>query len=252
LDYAITALTNTYGVDPQKITAGVAFYGRTVKTASTPGLHVSTTGVGDNVTFWEDDGTPLYYNIQAKMNLFSTHWDNTAKVPYLTGNGSLYTFVSYDDTASIRYKAQYIIDKNLRGAIIWEITGDYLETSAGSGVILGTPLVDTLNSVLCHYSSSGNGGGNNGGGNGGGGNANGVDENNANTSQLFPNPATHFINVQSQQTENQWVLYSVTGAIVLSGTAQQAVFGIPLDAIESGLYFLRLNDEPLQQIMVTK
>lgn len=252
LDYAITALTNTYGVDPQKITAGVAFYGRTVKTASTPGLHVSTTGLGDNVTFWEDDGTPLYYNIQAKMNLFSTHWDNTAKVPYLTGNGSLYTFVSYDDTASIRHKAQYIIDKNLRGAIIWEITGDYLETSAGSGVILGTPLVDTLNSVLCHYSSSGNGGGNNGGGNGGGGNANGVDENNTNTSLHFPNPATHFINVQSQQTENHWVLYSVTGAIVLSGTTQQAVFGIPLDAIESGLYFLRLNDEPLQQIMVTK
>jgi hypothetical protein len=46
-------------------------------------------------------------------------------------------------------KAQYINTNNLRGAIIWEITGDYLETFTGSGVIAGTPLVSKLKAVMC-------------------------------------------------------------------------------------------------------
>ncbi|QLH48213.1 MAG: hypothetical protein HWD58_10905 [Bacteroidota bacterium] len=73
-----------------------------------------------------------------------------AQVPYLIGNGSLNTFVSYDDPQSIGLKANYIKNKNLRGAIIWEITGDYIETAPGSGIIAATPLVDTLKSVFCN------------------------------------------------------------------------------------------------------
>ena len=58
--------------------------------------------------------------------------------------------MSYDDENSIGEKAQYIVDNNLRGAIIWEITGDYIETFSNSGVIAGTPLADTLNIVFCN------------------------------------------------------------------------------------------------------
>jgi len=154
LDSTVERLTNFYGVDPQKITVGVAWYGRSAKTVGTPGLHVPTTGLADMTTFALDDGSPLYYNVLDQMSSFTQNWDSQAQVPYLTGNGSLNTFVSYDDEQSIGLKAQYIVDNNLRGAIIWEITGDYIETSPGSGIVAGTPLADTLNSVLCNVPPS--------------------------------------------------------------------------------------------------
>ncbi|MBI1837609.1 MAG: T9SS type A sorting domain-containing protein [Flavobacteriia bacterium] len=152
-DYAINKLISVYNVSPQKITLGVPFYGRSSKTTGTPSLFGSNAGSVDGVTFIEDEGSPEYYNIVKNMGLFTEHWDNTAKVPYLTGNGSLNTFVSYDNEQSIGLKAKYIVDHNLRGAIIWEITGDYLETAPNSGVIANTPLVDTLNHVFCNYNS---------------------------------------------------------------------------------------------------
>lgn len=158
LNSAISYLQTNYGVPANKIAAGVAFYGRSAKTVGNPGLHVASTGTADNITFQLDDGTPSYYNIMANMSLFSNNWDNTAQVPYLTGNGTLKTFVSYDNKQSIGLKANYIKNNNLRGAIIWEITGDYLETSVGSGIIAGTPLADTLNQVFCNAGNTGGGG----------------------------------------------------------------------------------------------
>ncbi|PHR25264.1 MAG: hypothetical protein COA38_16125 [Fluviicola sp.] len=151
LDYAVDKLTNFYNVNPNKITAGIGFYGRSAKTTGSAGLHVPTTGSTDATTFFEDAGSPLYYNIMSNIGLFTDNWDAAAQVPYLTGNGTLNTFVSYDNEQSIGLKAQYIVDNNLRGAIIWEITGDYMETSPGSGIIAGTPLADTLNNVFCNY-----------------------------------------------------------------------------------------------------
>ncbi|MFM2135231.1 MAG: hypothetical protein RL021_631, partial [Bacteroidota bacterium] len=138
-----------YGVPASKITMGVPFYGRAVKTQSAATLFGTITHQADNFTFPEDDGNPLYYNLLPRMSLFSSFWDNQSKTPYLLGNGSLYTFVSYDDTNAVAQKAQYILSNNLRGAIVWEITGDVLETSPGSGVIASTPLANRLNTGLC-------------------------------------------------------------------------------------------------------
>ncbi len=149
LDSAVQQLLQVHQVPASKINAGLAFYGRSVKTQGPPALFGPSLMQADQSTFWEDAGTPLYYNILAKMNLFTPMTDPQARVPYLTGNGALNTFVSYDDEASIAEKAAYIVANGLRGAIIWELTGDYLETSPGSGLIAGTPLADTLNAVFC-------------------------------------------------------------------------------------------------------
>ena len=155
IEKSVDLLVNAYGVSPNKITVGLAFYGRSVKTNGSATLHGPSNGNTDATTFWEDDGSPLYYNVMNKAHLFTNNWDNNAQVPYLTGNGNLNTFVSYDNERSIGLKAQFIVDNNLRGAIIWEITGDYIETSPGSGIIAGTPLVDTLNNVFCNYTGGG-------------------------------------------------------------------------------------------------
>ena len=149
LNSAVQYLITNYGVAPTKINAGTAFYGRSAKTTGTPALFAPISGT-DAVTFSEDEGSPLYYNIAKRFNLFSQQFDTQAQVPYLLGINGLNTFVSYDNPQSIALKAQYIVNNNLAGAIIWEITGDYLETSIGSGVIANTPLVDTLNYVFCN------------------------------------------------------------------------------------------------------
>ena len=149
-DSAISKILNVYNVPANKVNMGVAFYGRSAKTLNAPALFGAIDNHQvDNATFSADDGCPLYYNILPKLNLFTQYWDSSAKVPYLLGNVNLKTFVSFDDTNSIALKAQYINNKNLRGAIIWEITGDYIETSIGSGVIAGTPMVNKLNAVMC-------------------------------------------------------------------------------------------------------
>jgi len=57
-------------------------------------------------------------------------------VPYLV-SASWNVLVSYDDEESIRIKAQYMLDKNVHGCIIWEITGDYLPDGT-------TPLLDAV------------------------------------------------------------------------------------------------------------
>lgn len=155
LDATFEMLTTTYGVPAYKINLGVGFYGRSQTGAST--LYGATSGSANTTLFFEDDGSPLYYNIVKNMSLFDRYWDAAADVPYLLGKPSgsaAGTFVSYDDEESIGLKAAYIRDNNARGAIIWEITGDYLETSPGSGIIAGTPLIDTLNATFCAVSSS--------------------------------------------------------------------------------------------------
>ncbi len=139
-DGAFNLITQTYNVPPEKINIGVAFYGKGL--ANCTQLYGPHTGY-DGSTFWEDEGQPLYYNILKKMDLFTYHWDDQVKCPYLLGN-TINTFVTFDDPVSIAYKAQYVMDKNIGGVIIWEITGDYIETIPGSGIIAGTPLLDTL------------------------------------------------------------------------------------------------------------
>lgn len=144
---AFKLLTEVYHVPAEMINMGIAFYGRTFVSESKPGLHTPHSGKVDAVTFAVDEGMPQYFNIVYQMNKFEKHWDSTAQVPYLIGK-DINTFVTYDDVESIRLKAQYVVDKNAAGVIIWDVTGDYMEKKAGTGRLSGTPLVDVLNEIL--------------------------------------------------------------------------------------------------------
>ena len=59
------------------------------------------------------------------------------------------TFVTYEDERSIAQKARYINEHNLAGAMIWDITGDCLESRSRPGEIEKTPLADALLAALC-------------------------------------------------------------------------------------------------------
>jgi GH18 family chitinase len=147
-DATIQRLLNMYNVPAEKITMGLAFYGRSHLSSTTPVLFGPGTGQPDWFHFGIDEGTPLYYHILLQMGVFAQHWDATAQVPYLTSMSNN-SFVSFDNEESLTAKAQYIVNNDLRGCIIWEITGDYIETSPGSGQIAGTPLISAVNEVFC-------------------------------------------------------------------------------------------------------
>lgn len=227
LHESVQRLITDYGVDPQKITAGVAFYGRTSKTTGAPGLHVPINGTSDQVTFAADEGTPLYYNVLLQAGLFTEHWDDAAKVPYLTGNGNLNTFVSYDNERSIGLKAEYVVDHNLRGAIIWEITGDYIETAPGSGIISGTPLADTLNNVFCNYQ--------------GGGSTNGIQSVDSKV-LVYPNPANEFVNLISEDEHVFTVTFcDMTGAIVKQFQPANTTSQFSVKELSAGTYLMTIH-----------
>lgn len=221
---AVERLTTTYNVPASKINIGIAFYGRSAKTTAAAGLHVSTTGTADNATFSLDDGSPLYYNILKQQQLFITHWDSQAEVPYLTGTGSLQTFVSYDDEQSIGLKGKYVVDNQLAGVIIWEITGDYIESPVG--VISGTPLADTLNKALCHAPTVIS-------------NVNTVV--NEVSIDIYPNPVNDHLQIKTMIPEKDvWVkVYNSLGIIVLEQTLEQKV--IDIKHLPVGQYVLTIS-----------
>ena len=80
------------------------------------------------------------------------HWDNITKVPYLTKGTS---FLSYDDSRSIGYKAAYVRDQQLGGVIVWTAFGDLragaITNPSGKLPFSPTadaPLINVVNSVL--------------------------------------------------------------------------------------------------------
>jgi hypothetical protein len=201
-------------VPPQKINIGVAFYGKAL--ANCTQLYGSHTGY-DGSTFWEEEGQPLYYNIEKRMGQFTRYWDDQVKCPYLLGN-SINTFVTYDDAESIGYKAQYVQDHNAKGVIIWEITGDYLETSPGSGIIASTPLLDTLHAVFNEITSA--------------------EAQVEPAFRIYPNPSSGMVNIIASEPVLKVSVLSIDG-ILRTCYDQQAV--IDAGQLERGVYFLHIQ-----------
>jgi chitinase len=54
---------------------------------------------------------------------YTRHWHREARVPWLY-NPKTRIMVSYDDSASLSRKAQFVRSRNLGGVMIWELSGD--------------------------------------------------------------------------------------------------------------------------------
>lgn len=114
------------GAAPEKLNLGLAFYGRGWAAAEgrspgQPGSALSGTGYGSGT--WEAgvfDYWDLRENYEGK-NGYVRYYDEQAKVPYLS-NGT--TFISYEDTQSVRGKLEYAREKKLGGVMFWEFCGD--------------------------------------------------------------------------------------------------------------------------------
>ncbi len=121
VDAAVQAYLEA-GVLPHKITLGMPFYGRGWTTAST-----DNNGLYQKLARGDISGTAYTYqnlldNYVGK-NGYERYWNYGAKVPWLF-NPAKRVFITYEDPESISYKADYVADHYLGGAMIWHLSSD--------------------------------------------------------------------------------------------------------------------------------
>ncbi len=115
VDQSINAWLNA-GFPKEKLVMGVPFYGYIFKAAANinHGLYQTYSG----------SASISYANIAAnylKDPTMIRYFHPESMVPWLF-NGS--TFITYEDEQSMALKAQYIVDKDLAGGMIWELSQD--------------------------------------------------------------------------------------------------------------------------------
>lgn len=132
---ALELYHRTHGIPTSKLNLGVPFYGQTYAHCTA----LNSRHAGADTNHFSRFGA-FYYDIVRQMNGCKRYWDDRSKVPYLV-NAEWGTLISYDDVESIRAKAQYVLDNNVHGLIIWEITGDYLPDGS-------TPLLSAIHAVF--------------------------------------------------------------------------------------------------------
>lgn len=184
LDKLVDIYLNQIGIPANKLVMGLPFYGKLFNNVSgtgsvpgLPGLFVSaprvTTGgcanpippqgtwdtitceFSGSVEFCDLSGgvgtTPHHYlnpgmdtvNSTAAAAGWVRYWDNTCKVPYLY-NQTTNQFVTYDDKQSIDEKCKFIMNKNLAGGMIWELSQDTRESNS---VVLLTQINTTFSTL---------------------------------------------------------------------------------------------------------
>ncbi|MBB6714959.1 glycosyl hydrolase family 18 protein [Clostridium gasigenes] len=155
---------------PEKINIGVPYYTRgwkDVQPGTAPGglygKAAKTDGgaIGED-NYWADVDwstgkeiaggvNPLWYAKNLlKKNDYKRYFDDVSKVPYIW-NENKKVFLSFEDEESMKYKADYIVDKNLGGVLIWDIQGDFKQLQDGTyamGDTLTTMLSDTFKKAL--------------------------------------------------------------------------------------------------------
>jgi chitinase len=127
VDDAFKLYTKTYGVPSNKIIIGSPFYSRgwsNVADSEKHGLGVSGSGylkgnlgtAGQNTYFKMKE-------LEAMTDVYSKHWDEYAKVPYLY-SASLREMYTYEDERSLSERIKYVLDNNGGGIMVWTIAFD--------------------------------------------------------------------------------------------------------------------------------
>ncbi len=151
--YSADFVVNNYlaaGLKPSQMNLGIGFYGRVPKRAVEPGIDWSKPDAQKNpatqpyfgaqqIELFKSLGYDLskdtyvkYNDIVAKLlndpqKRFTEHWDDEAKVPWLSVNsadGKALFALSYENPRSVAIKADYIKSKGLAGGMFWEYGAD--------------------------------------------------------------------------------------------------------------------------------
>lgn len=104
------------GVPASKITMGIPLYGRSFQ--GTAGLGQKFTSVGNGS--WE----PGIWDYKALPQVNSNSYTDDEAIASYSYTVSSQTLISYDDVEIVKKKTDYILSKNLAGAMFWESSGD--------------------------------------------------------------------------------------------------------------------------------
>jgi chitinase len=119
------------GVPADKLVVGVPFYGRAF-------ADVAPENRGLDQPYAHYAGDYAWSRLAADFidrNGYVRNWDDAAKAPYLW-NAQTHTFISYDDPASLAFKALFVKAHRLGGMMYWEQSqdphGELLDVLAGA------------------------------------------------------------------------------------------------------------------------
>ncbi len=135
MDAAFRLFHDALGIPSSRITVGVPFYGQTYTDCTA----LNSSHHGSDTVHFSRFGA-FYYDIAPVIHQSARYWDEKARVPYLI-NTAWNVLISYDDEKSVAEKARYVMDHDIHGVIIWEITGDFMPDGS-------TPLLNSLDAVL--------------------------------------------------------------------------------------------------------
>ncbi|MFV9326092.1 glycoside hydrolase family 18 protein [Citrobacter europaeus] len=151
--YSADFVVNNYlaaGLKASQMNLGIGFYGRVPKRTVEPGIDWSKPDAQKNpvtqpyfepaqIELFKSLGVDLSKDTYVKYNdivamlindpqkRFSQHWDDEAKVPWLSvksADGKALFALSYENPRSVAIKADYIKSKGLGGAMFWEYGAD--------------------------------------------------------------------------------------------------------------------------------
>ena len=122
MDTGVRKFRDIYAVPVSKIIPGAAFYGRSWKNVDS--INNGLNRPGETGPGIYEAGFNYYCDlIKLKSEGYKVSWDNKAMAETMY-NPAEKIFWSYDETQSIALKRKYVDAYNLRGLMIWEITGD--------------------------------------------------------------------------------------------------------------------------------
>ncbi|XP_064104243.1 LOW QUALITY PROTEIN: probable chitinase 10 [Macrobrachium nipponense] len=142
VDFAVKHWVES-GAAPSKIMLGISFYGRSWTLAGPdkfPGALASAAGLPGPLL--KVPGTSAYY----ELCLAENHYD----WPKFTRDGGTFLtlydqWISFDDIDDIRNKAKYVLEAELGGVMVWDVSLDDFRNLCGDGV---NPLLSAITSVL--------------------------------------------------------------------------------------------------------
>ncbi|MCD6462138.1 MAG: chitinase [Thermotogae bacterium] len=137
-DLNVEAVIRNYikaGVSPEKLVLGIPFYGRSWKGVENVdnGLYQKADGAGPGT--WEPgvlDYRDIVKNYEPKFKKF---FHPKTQSPWLFDGD---VFITYDDPDSVTLKAKYVLEHDLAGVAIWEISADIRGVPAPEDSLINT------------------------------------------------------------------------------------------------------------------
>jgi len=150
MDETVQTYLTQYGIPKEKLVLGLPFYGRSwTGVAPGPngdGLYQRATGDGPGER--DEPGMLNYSTIMSRYApSYSKYYNNEVREPWLYDGTN---FITYDDPTAIAEKAQYIVQKNLAGAMFWNLMSDIKGNPAPADSLLST-LWNALGGTLPVY-----------------------------------------------------------------------------------------------------